>query len=74
MECERSAVIVSLIERFKYEIEVAQKHSLQHTVQLLRIAILDLQTILASVNDEDLRQLADTLYEKIYDKKPTLNS
>ena len=74
MKCERSVAIVSLIERLKCEIELAQKHAFKHTVQLLRIAVLDLQTILASITDEELRELTDALYEELHDKRLTLHS
>ncbi len=59
MHSERNAVILALIERLKSEVNVARKLSLEHTVLLLQIAVLDLQTIAHSISDDELRQFVD---------------
>ena len=69
MSSVRDAEILALIERLIGDIEVARKNSLDHTARLLEIAILDLRTILASMSDDDLRDLTETLYDEIQSVK-----
>ena len=69
MTSVRDADILALIERLTGDIEVARKHSLDHTARLLQIAILDLRTIMASMSDDDLRDLTETLYDEIQSQK-----
>jgi hypothetical protein len=59
MRNERDAMILALIERLKSEVNVARKLSLEHTVLLLQIAVLDLQTVAHSISDDELRQFVD---------------
>ena len=70
----KDAEILALIDRLIGEIEVARKHSLDHTVRLLEIAILDLRTIMASMSDEDLRDLTETLHDEIQTAKMVRHS
>jgi hypothetical protein len=55
MQNGRDADILALIERLKADISLAQKHSLKHTIALLHIAVLDLETILHGISDGELR-------------------
>jgi hypothetical protein len=61
MNNNRAAEILALIERLKSDINLAGRHSLGSTVQLLRMALLDLQMIAHSISDEELRCLTQAL-------------
>ena len=69
MDNDRNAEILALIGRLSREIEVARNHALDHTARLLQIAILDLRTIVASISDDDLRDLTDALYDEFQAEK-----
>lgn len=58
---ERNNAILELIERLKREIGAAREYSLDRTVHLLQIALLDLRMTLHDISDDELRQLTDAL-------------
>jgi histidyl-tRNA synthetase len=61
MTSDRDAEILALIDRLTNEIKLARKHSLDHTIRLLQIAILDLRTVVFAISDSELRYVADAL-------------
>lgn len=65
MSDPRSKQIQALIERLINDLKVAESHSLELTVRLLQIAILDLRTVQFSISDADLRYLTEALEEEL---------
>ena len=63
MSSERDTEILALIESLKGDINLARKHSLDHTARLLKIALLDVQMIAHSISDKELESLIDVLEE-----------
>jgi hypothetical protein len=61
MPVDRNAEILALMQRLTREVELAQKYRLDHTSQLLQMAILDLRTVAFAISDDELRALADAL-------------
>ncbi|HTQ39720.1 MAG TPA: hypothetical protein VMJ32_11885 [Pirellulales bacterium] len=61
MSNERDVEILALIDRLRNEIDLAEKHSLDVTVRLLRTAVLDLHTLVFSISDDELRSISDAL-------------
>ncbi len=61
MSCVKDAAIIALIERLSNEINFAQEYSLDRTIYLLRIALLDLRMMAFSISDDELRCLTDRL-------------
>jgi hypothetical protein len=55
MNSNRDEQIVALIDRLSNDIKVAQQLSLMQTTLLLEMAKLDLQMIVHSISDEELR-------------------
>ena len=55
MNSDRDEQIFALIERLSNDIGLARKLSLSQTAQLLEMAKLELQTIVHSISDEELR-------------------
>jgi hypothetical protein len=64
MSRDRDTEIRTLIQRLTDDIKLARGCSLDLTVRLLQMAILDLQTVVMSMSDDDLRYLADALDNK----------
>jgi hypothetical protein len=67
---ERDEDILALIERLKDNLRLSQKHSLDHTVELLKMAVLELQTILYAISSEELQQFTDAVAERVEGEKP----
>jgi hypothetical protein len=61
MPDERDEEILALIGRLKAELYVARKHSLDDTVRLLEMATLNLQCVVHSISDDELRQFSEML-------------
>lgn len=61
MSNERDGVISGIIERLQRDMALAQKHSLDHTVFVLRVAILDLKMALYEISDDELRQFIERI-------------
>jgi hypothetical protein len=66
---DRTQEIRALIQRLKGDVEMARDISLDLTIRLLQMAILDLQAVMMSMSDEDLRYLADALEDATSDGK-----
>ncbi len=55
MNNTRDEQILSLIDRLSHDIGLAHKLSLTQTAQLLEMAKLELQTVVHTISDEELR-------------------
>jgi len=71
MHRESNADIVALMGRLNSEINLARQYSLERTVRLLQMVVLDLQTIIHSISDEELRQFTDIAEDSIARRKVT---
>jgi len=69
MDNDRNGEIRALIQRLRGDIEMARDCSLDLTIRLLQMAILDLQVVMMSMSDDDLRYLADALEDGTRDEK-----
>ena len=64
---DRNQDIRALIQRLKGDVEMARDISLDLTIRLLQMAILDLQAVMMSMSDDDLRYLADAVEDATSD-------
>jgi hypothetical protein len=64
---DRNQDIRALIQRLKGDVEMARDISLDLTIRLLQMAILDLQAVMISMSDDDLRYLADAIEDATSD-------
>jgi hypothetical protein len=53
--------IVRLIERLKDDLLVARQYRLDNTTRLLEMAILDVQTVVHAITDDELRSLSEMI-------------
>lgn len=53
--------IIHLLKRLQDDLLLARRHRLEHTSRLLETAILDLNTALHNISDEELRSLSETI-------------
>jgi hypothetical protein len=75
MNYDKDAEIVALISRLTHEIELAERHSLGLTVQLLRIATLDLKMMVFAITDDEVRALVDAIQDVVsLDRGPVSRS
>jgi hypothetical protein len=70
---DRDVAILELIARLTNDVKVARKHSLDHTVQLLQIAILELSTVAYSISDDELRAITAAMDDRqIFEAGPAM--
>ena len=53
--------IARLLERLKDELVVARQYGLDNTARLLAMAILDVQTVVHAISDDELRSLSEMI-------------
>jgi len=53
--------IARLLERLKDELAVARQYGLDNTARLLAMAILDVQTVVHAISDDELRSLSEMI-------------
>jgi hypothetical protein len=73
MRNNRDAEILALIERLTDDIDLARKHSLEHTIRLLRMAILDLRTLVFSISEAELLAFAELLDDASFPESEAAN-
>ena len=58
MKSGRDEYILGLIDRLDNELHFANEYALNQTAYLLKLAALDLKTVLHSITDEELHQVS----------------
>ena len=61
MSTTRDEDILHLLQRLKDDLLLARQHRLEHTIHLLEIAILDINTVVHAISDDELRCLSDRI-------------
>jgi len=53
--------IARLVERLKDDLAVARQYRLDNTTRLLEMAILDVQTVVHAISDDELRSFSEMI-------------
>ena len=61
MSTNRDEDMLHLLHRLKEDLLLARQYRLEHTIHLLEIAILDVNTVVHAISDDELRCLTDRI-------------